>query len=572
MMKWPRRQVIILIAAQTMWLIAVDSMDAPQAKRLNFVFMFPDTLRAESFSSYGQLGQLQTTPHLDAFAKTAVRFEQCHVQHTQCTPSRATMLTGRYMHVLGHRTQTHLIQPYEHNYLQTMKRNGYHIQYYGKNDAFSEDSMNTSVSFWSNDVGTASGHNAFKYGEAGYYSMLSSGSTVGKNDTEANGDYRAIVKAVEWMKASPPEPFVIFLPGRGAHPPYGSPQEFNDKWDVDTVKKNVLLRPPFDTSKPGYHSKDKGVPHYRNLTGLSQDAFYKIQATYLGMVSYTDWMFGQLLQGIEDAGLTESTAIFFSSDHGDFAGDFHMIEKWPGGADDVLTRVPLYARVPGSHPSTQGMVSRAPVALMDVPHTMALLAGINVTGDGTGDYGVNFGTSLGPQLLDGAEGDMGRFVYSEGGFSTWNELFPMGSDHVPDDPKGMYYPRAMEEMSDNGNGSPKWVMIRNLTHKLVYRPKGDSELYDLIKDPRELKNRWMAAEYGVVRSELMMSLTEWLVQTSDATPTITDPRGSPKYPHAASACAGTYDPGEGKRKQTVASADLLQANGVSGFYEYENGG
>ena len=77
--------------------------------RMNFVFHFPDTLRAESFSSYGN--PLPTTPNLDAFAKTGVRFEQAHVQHTQCSPSRATMLTGRYMHVLGHRTQTHLIQP-----------------------------------------------------------------------------------------------------------------------------------------------------------------------------------------------------------------------------------------------------------------------------------------------------------------------------------------------------------------------------------------------------------------------------------------------------------------------------
>jgi len=35
----------------------------------------------------------------------------------------------------------------------------------------------------------------------------------------------------------------------------------------------------------------------------------------------------------------------------------------------------------------------------------------------------------------------------------------------------MYWPCAQEEMSDGGNGSPKWVMRRNLTHKLVFRPK-----------------------------------------------------------------------------------------------------
>merc|ERR1712232_1096563 len=103
-----------------------DSSDLGKVRNgpLNFVFMFPDTLRAESFSSYGF--PLHTTPNLDKFAETAVRFEQTHAMHTQCTPSLVTMFTGRHMHVLGHRTQTHLIQPYEFNYLQILKDNGYH--------------------------------------------------------------------------------------------------------------------------------------------------------------------------------------------------------------------------------------------------------------------------------------------------------------------------------------------------------------------------------------------------------------------------------------------------------------
>ena len=41
----------------------------------------------------------------------------------------------------------------------------------------------------------------------------------------------------------------------------------------------------------------------------------------------------------------------------------------------------------------------------------------------------------------------------------------------------MYWARAIEEMTPDG--SPKAVMARNLTHKLVYRPRGLSELYDL---------------------------------------------------------------------------------------------
>lgn len=540
---------------------------------MNFVFMFPDTLRAESFSSYGMA--LKTTPNLDKFAETAVRFEQAHVLHTQCTPSRVTMLTGRYMHVLGHRTQQHLIQPYEFNYFRTLKENGYHVQYYGKNDAFSPDAMNLSMSEWSGDIGTDSGRNAYQYPEAGYYSMLSQGSNSSKDDASQNGDYRAVVKAVRWMKTEAPakQPFLLFVPGRGAHPPYGSPREFNNKWSLEAVKKSVTLRPPYNTKKPKYHSREAGIPHYRNLTTLDEDAFYRVQATYLGMISYTDWIFGQLLQGIQEAGLENSTAIFFSSDHGDFGGDYNLVEKWPGAADDVLTRVPVFARIPGASPKARGFVAHAPIQLFDIPHTICELAGINVTGDGSGQYGVNFGRSLVPQLRHGMDGDKSRYVYSEGGFGFWNEVFPMGSDHVANDPKGMYYPRALEEMSDNGNGSPKWVMQRNLTHKLVYRPRGTSELYDYTRDPRELNNIFDDPSYAALKAEMLAELMQWLVQTGDVTPMHSDPRGVPKYPYPASSCATAEVVGPESRIETALGYDpLLAAINVTNFYHEDASG
>lgn len=66
---------------------------ADRPARPNFVFSFPDTLRAESFNGYGV--PLDVTPNLARFAETGTRFEQAHVMHTQCSPSRCTMFTGR---------------------------------------------------------------------------------------------------------------------------------------------------------------------------------------------------------------------------------------------------------------------------------------------------------------------------------------------------------------------------------------------------------------------------------------------------------------------------------------------
>ena len=53
-------------------------------------------------------------------------------------------------------------------------------------------------------------------------------------------------------------------------------------------------------------------------------------------------------------------------------------------------------------------------------------------------------------------------------------------------------------MGKDGNGSPRWVMLRNLTAKLVHRPLGNSELYDLVQDPRELQNVYNIVLIGSV--------------------------------------------------------------------------
>ena len=124
-----------------------SALGAEKDSRPNLLFFFPDTLRAESFNSYGNTVP-NVTPNFDRFAKSGTRFEQAHVMHTQCSPSRATMMTGRYMHVLGHRTQIHLIRAYEENYWRLLKESGYHVQWYGKNDALSATAFNLSVSAW----------------------------------------------------------------------------------------------------------------------------------------------------------------------------------------------------------------------------------------------------------------------------------------------------------------------------------------------------------------------------------------------------------------------------------------
>ena len=78
-------------------------------------------------------------------------------------------------------------------------------------------------------------------------------------------------------------------------------------------------------------------------------------------------------------------------------------------------------------------------------------------------------------------------------------------------------------------------MVRNATAKLVYRPTGVSELYDLTADPRETRNLFAHSAPPTVvalRQALLAHLLDWSVLTSDVTPSFTDGRKIPKSSYA----------------------------------------
>eukprot|EP00117_Sycon_ciliatum_P029466 scpid56464/ scgid23458/ Uncharacterized sulfatase yidJ len=486
----------------------------PGDDRPNFIIYVPDETRAESIGAYGH--PFVRTPNLDALAANGTVFKEAHVLHTQCAPSRCAMITGRYMHVLGHRTQTHLVREYEPNFFRYLKDAGYYVSWHGKNDMFSQASFPLSVSNWTNDIGSSKGPSPFKFNETGYYSFLASASKFFGNDSEHNGDYRAVVKSLEFMSSNPPEPFLIFLPGIGAHPSYGAPKDYFDMYSADQVAKLAPLRPPHVANKPKYHD---GIIKYRNLESLNQTFFNKINAIYLGQVSYVDWILGQLVKGIDALpDIAKNTAIFVTSDHGDFSGDYHLVEKWPGGMDDILTRVPLIGRIPGG---VKGHVVEAPVNVFDLFYTINVMAGTNVTH-------IHFAKSLLPELM-GGPGDMNRTVYSEGGYQYFREFEPNDPEQkaVYANPHNTYWARGKEEVEE---GCPRAIMAKSSTHKLVYRPEGVSELYDLATDKRELNNVYSDPKYQEVVQKMEMDLLAYFVKTADVTPVLEDPRGAPKPP------------------------------------------
>jgi choline-sulfatase len=127
--------------------------------------------------------------------------------------------------------------------------------------------------------------------------------------------------------------------------------------------------------------------------------------------------------------------------------------------------------------------------------------------------------------LEGAPGDPERAAFAEGGqvFDPRREREPhLGRDDW------IYY-RAFVMTQERPDVNMPAVMIRTQNHKLVYRPHGQSELYDMQADPREVNNLYDDPAHRLLQDELERRVLNWMVETADVTPLEADPRGTPLY-------------------------------------------
>jgi choline-sulfatase len=476
----------------------------------------PDELRAESMSVYGGPA---STPHFSRLAADGTAFTNAFTTYPVCTQSRAALLTGRFTHAGGHRTLWNPLRFHEPNLLRYAKNASFPVHWYGKNDALDEPSFNSSVTK-SGDFGKGeSGGLEYPQSDPRYYSFLASQPAWPVNATgDAVNVGRALADLAARNASSPP--FFVFLPLTAPHPPYGCAGPFFDMYKDAPVS----LRPAGLPGHPDFHARTR---FYRNASAWPAGTLEDIHRKYLGCVSYADDVFGGLLAGLDALGLYESTAIFVLADHGDYAGDYGLVEKWPSGMEDVLLRVPLLAKVPGG---ARGQVLAGLVQHMDVMQTALDLMQAP-------SRHAHFSVSLLPQLLGAAPADMARAAFAEGGYPSTAPRSHEGNCADPVSgagtctPDSIYYPKAYQEWHE-----PLTVcnaaMVRTHTHKLVRRSDvldrdHDSELYDLEADPRELVNVYGNASYARVQTELTAALLEWFLQTSDV---VAGEAGSPVSP------------------------------------------
>lgn len=476
---------------------------------MNFIIFQPDELRAESVGCYGH--PLVPTPNIDALAAEGTRFDQCHVQHSVCTPSRCSMMTGWYPHVRGHRTLWHLLRPDEPNLLKYLKQAGYTVLMYGKNDLLAQASFADSVTEARSHGGGKFGKNPYAFEDPRYFSFLFDPYDA---PLEEHGDYANVQAAIDFLRTKPTVPFCLFLPLTFPHCPYSAPQPWHDMINPSDLPP---LRPADLPNHPDFHALIRQYRRLDQLSSTEQEALLrKIQAVYLGMTGFIDHLLGQVLETLDETGLADSTTVTFTSDHGDYAGDYGLVEKWPSACEDVITRVPLIVRTPGGK---AGHVVEEPVELFDLMATTLEQAGIDVQHS-------HFAQSYGAQL-QGAAGDPTRAAFTEGGYARHEPHCFEGRpdrDQFARNAQNIYYPKGQQQQ-DYPDSVGRVVAMRTNSHRFVYRPTGQCELYDLATDPQELYNLYDDPNHAETQRLLEQRLLAWQVQHSDVTPFATDPRG-----------------------------------------------
>ena len=472
------------------------------AKRPNLILFMADEMRADSLACYGN--PVTKTPNFDHLAKEGVRFANCQVQYPVCGASRCSLLTGWPTSVRGHRSLQYFLRPEEPNLFRYLRQAGYDVFWYGKNDALAAQSFYDSVTEWHDDGygGMMSAMRTMRDLTPGSTSML----YTAAGDRRSTSDYVNLQHAFKILERKETErPFCIFLPLLEPHPPYTIPEDFYNMYSPSEVPAPI---PPGLKRRPVYH---EGIRRYDGLARLDETTFRKIRAVYYGQVSYSDWLMGELLEELEKTGHGKDTAVLLLSDHGDYAGDYGLVEKWPSGLEDCLTHVPLIGRVPGGK---AGVVADDMVELYDVMATALDLAGTHA-------HHTHFARSLVPQL-NGGKGDPDRAAFSEGGYNIYEpQCFPSGA--------GGMYEGKQKLQNEEPLSVSRSSMVRTRTHKLIVRPQDQSELYSYADDPEEKNNLFGDSGFRTIQADLQSKLLNRYIETTGIAPFDKDSRNCPPF-------------------------------------------
>lgn len=479
------------------------------ARKPHIVIFNPDQWRGDVLAHMGHPAAV--TPNLDRLAREdGVSFRHAFCQNPVCTPSRCSFMTGWYPHVRGHRTMSYMLRDDEPCLLSNLKDSGYFVWWGGKNDLigaqrgfdracdlkYAPPAQSANIpklrmpEHWR---GPKDGDNYFSF----YVGKLEGDSLSGRHTDGDWGNVRGAVDLIQNYDGD--KPLCIYLPLGYPHPPYAA----EDPWYSMIDRKKVPPRAPLPTGpEPAMRAEAREI---QRMHGWSDDRWVELQATYYASCARVDHQFGMVTDALREAGMYDDTAVFFFSDHGDYTGDYNLVQKADNVFPDCLSRVP-FAIKPPADVNVAPRVSEALVELIDFPATVEALAGIEPSH-------THFGKSLLP-VIAGETDEHRDAVFCEGG-RRYGEKQAMATELVPDPVEDNIYWSVLKQMRTESPAMGKAVMVRTHDHKYVARLYEDDEFYDLKNDPQEVHNRIHDPAYAETIAALRERLMRFYLDTAD---------------------------------------------------------
>jgi arylsulfatase A-like enzyme len=461
--------------------------------RRNILFLMTDQHRIDSLGCYGN--PHAQTPNLDRLAETGTRFDNAFTPTAICTPARASLLTGQspFRHRLlansewniGYRTE---LLDGSFTFSQELRERGYNVGLIGK---WHVGELATPATYGFDGPYFPGAINPIMH--EGYRAYLAEhglpefsmtepvrGTLPGDRPghllaarlempVEATFEHFLADTAIDLLRkyAADEKPFSLSLHFFGPHLPYVIPDEYYDLIDPEVVELPASFHETF-ANKPPVQSQ---YSLYWSSDSFTAAEWRKLIAVYWGYVAMIDYEVGRVLDEMSRLGLDESTAVFFTADHGEFTGAHRLNDKGPAMYDDIY-RIPGLLRVPGG------------VAPNEDDHFVTL-------------------TDMTATILDLAGSDPALAV--DGG-----SLVPFTRGEVPE---GWREDFVAEFHGHHFHYQQR--MLRTTTHKLVVNPESFNELYDLEADPFELTNVYDVPIYDDIRRELCDRLYTQLVERGD---------------------------------------------------------
>lgn len=490
-------------------------------KKPHIIIFNPDEMRADCLAHLGE-NAAAVTPFLDEFAGTeAVSFRNAFCQNPVCVPSRCSFFTGLYPHVYGHRTMQYLLHEHESSLFSELKKAGYYVWMNSRNDLVAGqipglmESHATEIYYGGNyrkAPGPVNKNARGELGDKNYYSHYEGKLGVDENGKNYSRDDAAVDAAIERMlNPVDDRPLCIFLGLKYPHVPY----TVEDPYFSAIDRKKLPRRAEVGEGKP------KIQEDLRRLMGMGQyteEDWNELRACYLGMCMKVDEQFKRLCEGLKQASIYDDCAIFFLSDHGDYAGNYDLPEKAQNTFEDCLTRVPFLVKPPKGEETDAG-ISDSLVELVDFYATAMDYAGVKPDHD-------HFGKSLRP-VLRHRETELRNFVFCEGGrmpheiqadeYHQANTSSKLANAHI-------YWPRQNAQLDPDGH--IKGTMIRDHQYKYIHRANGAHEFYDLRRDPLEERNVYGEPGYEKEVLAMRMVMLDWYQSTCDVVPLKADSRQS----------------------------------------------